>query len=320
MLNIFNVKNPDKQNLGQSDGSTPPEALGRFESYVDPSGEFTSKDLQYGFWWVEHRAIIYQMVVFLLGIFVFATWAFSLWKGGQLAWYAFTDGKILDQRLKTFSNFTLLDARFAPVPLSVLSVNTLVGGVNRTDFIAEIANTNKRFIATFDYTFRIGAATTPVQHAILLPGDDTLAPFQGYEGDASSASPSLEIRNVTWRRISNKGIADPIGWQADRLQFSIDNFVFTQAGSIPQLTAHSIRFTITNQSSFGYKSPLFYVALYTNQALVGVLPLTLTNFQSLDARTVDLRSFVPNLTVTDLKLYPSINVYDPDVYLKPPST
>lgn len=298
---------PDRQAL---------EAAG-FRSYIDTSGELGSKELKYGLWYVAHKADLYRMLVFALGIFALVTWIFSLWKGSVYGWYAFSKQSVLIADLRNFSNFNTLLARSSPEPLQIISTIVVPGGASKYDLVSEVANTNQRYIAEFDYYFAIGSQTTTLEHATLLPGDDRFIATLGYEGETTGGSSALVITNLRWKRLSNKVIFNPAEYQANRLNFAVSDFVFIRAESNPGVTAHSIRFNLTNGSSFSFKNPSFYVGLYVNGTLVGIAPLQLNNLRSLETTAVDLRSFVPNLNVTEIKVYPRINIYNPDAFLKP---
>ena len=288
-----------------------------YSSYVDTSGELGSKELGYGMWWVSHKADIFRIVVFLLAICSAVLWAFSLWKGSVYGWYLFSKEPKLVAEIKKVPNFTQLYPRFSPTPLQVVDTTVVPGGVDKYDLVAEVANTNQWFIADFDYYFQVGSTTTSLNHATLIPGEERPVAYLGFDGSASDSATALIITNVRWKRISNKIVPSPAVYQSNRLQFQVTDFAFIRAEANPGVTAHTIKFNLTNNSPFPYKNPLFYVGLYVSDALVGIAPLELSDFKSLETRAIDVRSFVQNLNVTDIKVFPRINVYDPNVYVKP---
>lgn len=288
-----------------------------YSSYVDTSGELGSKELSYGLWWVTHKADLYRLAVFSLGIFTAISWGYTLWKGAEYGWYAYSKERSLIAELRNFPNFTALYPRFSPTPLQIITTVVVPSGVNNYDILGEVANTNVWYIANFDYYFQVGSATTSVDHATLMPGEERPIASLGYTGGIPDGSSALVIKNIRWSRISNKQIRQPADFQSNRLQFQAADFTFTRAESNPGVSAHTIRFTLTNNSSFSYKNPHFYVGLYVGDTIVGIAPLELNDFRSLETRQIDLRSFVQNLNVTDIRVFPQINVYDQNVYLKP---
>jgi hypothetical protein len=128
---------------------------------------------------------------------------------------------------------------------------------------------------------------------------------------------SLALDNVSWNFVSAHKIENPIVWQIERLKFETNNFVFSDRFSSDEIGAHSVKFSLKNNTAFSYAEPEFVVGLISNDSLVGVLPLKLTNFKSLDTRDIDLRSYVDGLSITDIKIFPLIDIYDRAVYLAP---
>jgi hypothetical protein len=230
-------------------------------------------------------------------------------------WYSLTQERLIIADAKIASNFSANQPRFSPTALQVLDTVVMPGGVAKYDVVATVANTNVWYRADFDYYFQIGSNTTTVQHAVLIPGEERPVAYLGFEGDIN-ASVAVVVSNVRWTRISNKTVPQPALFQANRLQFAVSDFSFIRSESSPGLLAHSIRFKLTNNSPYSYKNPKFYVGLYVGTTLVGIAPLELSNSRSLETQSIDIRSFIPNLNVTDIKIFPLINVYDPDVYLK----
>jgi hypothetical protein len=117
--------------------------------------------------------------------------------------------------------------------------------------------------------------------------------------------------------VSAHEIADASAWQNERLKFEIKNFVFSDRFSSDEIGAHAVRFSLDNNTAFSYVDPEFVVGLYSNDALVGVMPLKLKNFKSLETRDVDLRSYVDGISITDVRVFPLIDIYDRAVYLAP---
>jgi len=83
------------------------------------------------------------------------------------------------------------------------------------------------------------------------------------------------------------------------------------------LSGTAVQFKLTNQSAFGYRDANFYVGMVQGDALLALLPLQIKDFQGGETRVVDLRSYVPNLYGTGVKIYPLINIYNAGAYLPP---
>ncbi len=288
-----------------------------YGSYIDTSGELGSKELGYGMWWVAHKTDLYRIAVFALGLVTLVTWIFALSRGVLYGWYTFSREPQLIADVATFSNFTNLQARFSPTPIQILETVVLPGGVDKYDLVSEVANTNAWHKAQLDYYFQVGDVTTTLQTASLAPGEERPIAFLGYEGSEVRGGATLVIQAVRWSRISNKKISNPAVYRENRVQLSVADFAFVRSETNPGVTAHSVRFTLTNNSSFSFKNPLFYVGLYNADTLVGIISLELNNLRAQETAYIDLRSFVQNLNVTDIKIFPRFDVFDPYIYLKP---
>lgn len=302
----------------QAPASTlPPKPKITFERYVDPTGEFSSKRLKYSLWFTEHKLILYKVSLGVLSLFSIIIWILGIWWWSDYIIFETGAGARLRKSLANFTNSSLLASRFTPTTLAVVDTVVTAGGVDKYDISAEVVNPNDRFIAIFDYYFLVDGEKTPVQTTVLLPKDDRPIAYFGLKKTVAPNAPVLFLENVKWQRVANDTIADTQSWQAERLNFSVKDFAFTRSESTDGVGSHMISFTLTNNSSFAYTAPRFYVALLLQQGMVGLVPLSVPQFKSLEERKIDIRSFVPTLNVTDVQIFPLINVYDDTVYRKP---
>lgn len=290
----------------------------RFEQYTDPTGDLSTGKLKFGLWLTANEVSLYRILVAVLIIISAALWVFSLISWGQYLAVGLTKDQQLYRDLSQFPNYNLRNQSDAPAPIQIINADLLPAGVNNSNATAEVSNPNNRWLAMFTYYFVVGGQNTKTQNGFLLPGEDKLLVVFGLSGSGQGAA-TLVIENVTWQKISPHDVLDTAAWQAARLNFIVSNFMFKRAGSDPDApTAQTISFNLINNSPFGYSQPKFVVGFYFGQVLVGVMPLELNNFTSQQTANIDLRSFVGNLTVDDVRIFPLINLYDPQVYLAPP--
>ncbi len=317
VYNFHMAKDLPPESSGNSpviDGRTP-KARRSFEQYQDPTREFDSQTLKYGMWYVNNRLSLYRALLFgLVGVSAIL-FGVAGWYGWQEVSIALNDKGQFNKSITTFPNYTLIHARFSPLPLEIINPTIFPGGTDKYDLVAEIRNPNPRFAVTLDYSFVVNGQTTPVERTILLPGERRPVAMLGLTSGAYPNAPELVLPHLAWQRISNHTVKDTAQWQAERLNFGVTDFVFTGPGG--GADSAIISFTLTNNTPYSYAAPRFYVGLYNQESLVGLLPLTLNNFTSLAAQKIDLRSLAPNLLVSDIRVFPIINVYDKEVYLEP---
>jgi hypothetical protein len=317
MLNIFKQQN---KNLPENAATSMPVAVKRpdFRKYVDPTNEFQSKDLGRALWFVQNKVALYRVMLGALVLVIAVSWGYSLLKLGDYLIFGLSEQKKLQAEAARFIDYTPIHAHYSPQPLQIVSTRLLPGGVEKYDAIAEISNPNDRWEVEFNYWFDVNGNTTTKHTAHLMPGETRPVAVQGLQTSGGGASVMLD--GLVWHRISNKTVPDPASWQAERLQFTARDFNFIPANSTATSSASSniIRFTLINNSAYGYHAPFFYLGLMSNGVLEQLMPFYSGDMQSLATTTVDVRSFVPNLNISEIQLYPIINLYDPNVYLAPP--
>ena len=314
MLNIYNPNNHDGDTTKvQSPKSKVQDGKVDFGKYVDPTKEFTSQDLKWSFWYVKHKALLYRIMVIGLisvnAVFIL----FGLWKWGSylLGWQ---DAQKVQESLSASIDYTGLHPHFTAQPIQAINTQIFSSRENKFDAVAELINPNSRFLARFDYYFIVDGVKTLVQKTFLLPGESRLVAYLGIN-DGAGSSPIVVLENIKYERISAHKIPDTINWQAYRLNFQVSDFVFLKSLAQEGQNTDAIQFKLTNASPYSYVTPIFYVALLQNGQMVGILPLRLESINSLETKDIDLRNFVSNLSVTEIALYPIINVYDEGVYI-----
>ncbi|KKR35014.1 MAG: hypothetical protein UT67_C0004G0003 [Candidatus Magasanikbacteria bacterium GW2011_GWA2_40_10] len=314
MLNIYNPNNHDGDTTKvQSPKSKVQDGKVDFGKYVDPTKEFTSQDLKWSFWYVKHKALLYRIMVIGLisvnAVFIL----FGLWKWGSYLW-GWQDAQKVQESLSASIDYTGLHPHFTAQPIQAINTQIFSSRENKFDAVAELINPNSRFLARFDYYFIVDGVKTLVQKTFLLPGESRLVAYLGIN-DGAGSSPIVVLENIKYERISAHKIPDTINWQAYRLNFQVSDFVFLKSLAQEGQNTDAIQFKLTNASPYSYVTPIFYVALLQNGQMVGILPLRLESINSLETKDIDLRNFVSNLSVTEIALYPIINVYDEGVYI-----
>lgn len=316
-MSTLNIFKPQKE---QTDGSAVPAGKQQpadFRRYVDPAGELSARELRYGIWFAKRRKIIHAVLVGGLITISAVLWGYSSWHWGAYAFVGYFEDRALHREAALFPDYLSFAQHFGPQTLSISEAQILPGGKERYDALAEAFNPNSYFFAEFDFSFVVDGVRTPLQHAFILPGERRWLGALGLAAGGGATSPIITVERISWKRISAHEISNPEQFQRERLNFSLKDFSFTPA-SAESAGAHIISFNLTNQSAFGYVEPKFYLGLYNDQNLIGVIPWQTERLESLETRAVDLRSFVPSLRVTRIELFPLINVYDPVVYAEPP--
>jgi len=312
MLNMYNVNNQNGQHEVPAAKNGQAKKSGDFNKYEDPSKEFSSKQLRWSIWYVRNRLLLHRLAMgTLVGVSIIL-WLFSIYKWAMFVLDLKAD-QIAFQSLSASINYTGIHPHFAAQPVQVISVGMYAGGQDKYDAIAEVFNPNDRFLAKFDYYFVINGEKTPSRSTFLLPGENRPLAELGLTANGSAA---IAFENISWQRISMHKIKNTKDYQSYRLDFAVSDFVFMKNLAQEGRNTDAVQFKYTNNSPFSYKDANFYVVLGQNGGMVGILPLKLDMFRSLETKNTDLRSLISGLQVTDISVYPIINVYDEGVYAK----
>jgi hypothetical protein len=288
-----------------------------FESYVDPSGDFSSKRLKYSLWFVTHKVFLRKASFVFLILISVVFWGLSIWWWGDYISYEIRDrSQLIKALVSSTKNTFQKSTAFSPRPIVVTNSFVTPGGVDKYDLGAEVANPNDRFVVFVDYYFVVDGEKTSVQKTTLLPNETRPFMYFGLKKTSAPSAPLLVFERIAWQRIQSQTVVNTSLWQKERLDFSIKDFAFTRAETAG-VSSNQINFVLVNHSSFSYGDAHFYVMLFSQQSIVGVLPLEVVNFKSLESRSIDLRSFVTNLDVSEVKVYPLINVYNKSVFIVP---
>lgn len=315
MMNLFTKQNDSPTRLPNA--SAPPAPEPSFERYVDPTGESGGKEFRYGMWYVRHRVRLYRLAVAGLAAIGAVLWAFSLWRWGDYLIFGLANDSALAKQASQFMDYRPAERHFAAAPLSVLSTDIFVGGVEKYDAVSEVANPNDWFLARGAYYYIIDGERTAARSFLILPGASALLAELGIKSAAAPGSAELVIETMSWKRVSPHQIKDPKTWQESRLDFVLSDFVFTPFSGGDGAKANVITFNLANRSSFSYVNPRFYIGLLNRDVLVGVMPLAVDSFASLETKKIDLRNFVNTLAADSARLFPLIDIYDSAAYLPP---
>ncbi len=324
MLNIYNPNNHDgdktaavvKNGMASANGDMAKKP--DFTKYQDPTQEFTSQELKWSFWYLKHKALLYKILLISLISIDVIFGLFSLWQWGSYL-LGLQDAQSVQNSLSASVNYLGIHPHYSAQPIQSLDTQIFSSRANEYDAVAELVNPNSKFLAKFDYYFVVGGQKTPTQKTFLLPGETRPVAYLGIK-DGSGGAPAIVLDNIQYERISTHAVADTAGYQKYRLNFQVSDFVFLKSLAQAGQNTDAIQFKLTNASPYSYAAADFYVALLQNGQMVGILPLHLDAINSLETKNIDLRNFASGLSVTEIALYPIINVYDPEVFLTIPPT
>ncbi|MBT4120481.1 MAG: hypothetical protein HOA57_03845 [Candidatus Magasanikbacteria bacterium] len=289
----------------------------KLERYEDVTGEFTSSELKWGEWYVRHKILLRKIVIGVLLAWSTITLGYGL---GYFTYYFsygyFQDQNMATQQLLELSNLKNTRELFQAEDLQIGSVE-VYNSVSEElyDFVARASNPNDRWIAIVSYKFSFSGGETDLAQTVLLPGAQRPLVHFGFDVGGYPANPTLVIEDVKWKSVSAHAIKDVSGFIADRSDFLVENFEFTRASRSQGVLNHMIEFDILNNTAYNYWEPTFYIELIKGSRTAGIIYFVSSEFKSQEERHVDLRSYIKNLEVSNIKVWPVVNVFDNSQYM-----
>lgn len=287
-----------------------------FSRYEDPSGEFTNRELKWAEWYLQNKEKLYKTVVGFLLTWCIVTMGIGV---GYFTYYFsyayFQDQEMFNRQTTEFVDYRSMQIKYKAKDLQVFDVDVFNSVSELYDFVARIKNPNDNWIAKIVYKFSFSNGETDLAQTTILPGQDRPVAFFGYDSLALPRGVSFEIVDTSWQRVDNHDIADAVSYISQRINFPVENFEFTRASASKNITSNIIKFDIFNDSAFSYWEVPVYVEILEGNQSRGIIYLVLDKFKTQEIRSVDLRSTVNNLNVTNIRIWPIINVFDDSVYL-----
>ncbi len=289
----------------------------QLERYEDVTGEFTSGELKWGEWYVRHKILLRKISIGLLSAWCVVTLGYGL---GYFIYYFsygyFQDQQMASQQLLELSNLKNTRALFQAKELQVGRVEMYNSVSEETyDFVARVSNPNDRWIAIVNYKFSFSGGETDTLKTIILPQSQRPLAYFGFESTGYPTGVKLLIENVKWKNINIHSIPDVAGFIADRANFPVENFQFIRASASQGIPSNMIEFDMLNDTAYNFWEPSFYIELINQNRTVGLIYFVASEFRSQEIRSVDLRSYVNNLEVSDIKVWPVLNVFDSGQYM-----
>ncbi|MBI5728162.1 MAG: hypothetical protein HY984_00215 [Candidatus Magasanikbacteria bacterium] len=290
----------------------------QWSRYVDPTGELTTGELRAGEWYVRHKVLLARFgkafLIFLAVVF----WVYSLWGWAAYFFFGLTaDTRMLERQTRELANYSALQSGYAAADIKISSVAVFESAPGRYDFVADMTNPNSRWLAHVRYQFLFQNGQTAEQESVLLPSANRPVVTFGTKLPDYPVGARLDIIGIIWQKISPHEVLDVRPYLATRLNFAVDKVVFVGSQEVGGAPVPSSRFELTNRSAYSYWSPTFYAELLQQGQRVGIQVFSLDRFRSGETRTVELRSFANNLAVTDIRIIPVIDVFDPAVFIAP---
>jgi len=292
-----------------------------FRRYVDTSGGMSNKDLAFASWFAQHRHVLEMIGLSFLIAWCVATIGFSLVMWGNYLIFGIAEDNAMQRaQVLEMPNYARTHHLFSAQELKIGNTSVFEGAGDKYDFVTDVTNPNKRWIAYLTYKYTYGGGETQTVTTPLMPGENRPIALFGHDIPRGPLNVRLVIDSVAWKKVTFEMAADPAAFLEERQRFAIENIAFTRASAAQGLGTHRIEFDFTNESAYSYWSPTLYVELLgglsgTNRQGLAFFPME--KFRSGETRHIDVRSFTPQLDVTNIQVFTVMDLFDTETYMAP---
>ncbi|MEK7139117.1 MAG: hypothetical protein AAB817_00260, partial [Patescibacteria group bacterium] len=203
-------------------------------------------------------------------------------------------------------------ARHQPAPLAFSNVRVEALGNQRYDLFVEVQNPNDAWtIDELRYDFRWNDQAKVVEEStFILPGQKKYLIALGVESATTPTAVRLEVLKQRWHRVTNYQVT-----AAEKLALDISAPEFVPAEKITGRAAIAkTRFTVTNNSAYGFWQVGFFIGLYQGQRLAALNYVVQTGLESLERRTIEVNWYQPLANPTRIEVLPDVNILYPGVF------
>lgn len=286
------------------------------DRYVDPTGEFTNRELGFSEWYLKHKILLRQILTgFLIGLCVLLG-GYSLYRIIEYGFYGYWHDEALRANL-TRQGVALNTVKndIVATPIQIDSLAVLPSSPGKADYLAFVNNPNERWAAHVFYTFSWEGGETPTNDTWIWPSQRSALGVFGVVTDALPEGARLTIKNIEWRRLDNHDYPDAAAFVNDRINVVLENMIFNPASPNLGININQITFDLKNDSAFGYWQMPVVAVFKKGDVVVGVKQFIVDSFEAESKQVIELNSLNQSLDLDTVEVFPSLNLFDRGNYL-----
>ena len=295
------------------------QKLNQYKPIDDSS--FSSNDLSRSYWIVTHKVFFRNL---LIGLLLVTDILLTVYAVGGFLSYLFVgqsreQASVVELARRVNSSSVEKLKVFAAQPMQYGTTQVFDTANGKFDFVVSVQNVNPEWYARVTYAFDVvDGPQTQTHTAYILPGEEKFLTALGEKRtEASVTDATLHIVDEQWTRISPHEIQNPTEYLKSRHTFEIFDPQFKiAAGAAGENTGNLISFDIANNSPFNYWAVPLQVVLLNAGQVQGVEEVVEREFRTGVRRTVTIHNFVKDMVVDEVRVIPSVDIFDPGVYMK----
>jgi len=291
----------------------------KVEQYEDIEG-ISTKKLNFGLWYVEHRRQLRLFLIVFLIIIAAVSWTYTIYGFAYYITRGMTEDELLIRAViqtnaighDYIQQISAQDLKYYPVKI-------LRSTDGKYDLIAEIQNPNQKWWAEFDYYFLVGGKEYGHDTGFILPGEVKylMALAQEFRGKPTVAK--LVIKDISWSRINQHKITNWPDFRDSHLNIVVEDIKFTpasQSNLSEKVSLNQLQFSAINKTAYNYWDVGFIILLYSGPNIVNVNKYSISDFMSGEKRQIQASWSGKIGRVDSVEVIPEINIMDDDIYIK----
>lgn len=283
----------------------------RMEDFQDTEG-LSTKKLNFGLWYIEHRRIIQQSGIGLLAAFSTFFWLYFLY---GITSYIFWGMKADELIINDLVNSGLISHDYfiknSAKDLVIFGAETVKSQSGKYDYIVKIQNFNDNWWGIINYTY-IAGNTVGEGESFILPSEAKYITVFNQEG---ASDIRFAVKNVSWSRINKHLIPNWDEYKSRRLAFEIKDIQFQPVNktNLSGSSLNQLSFAVKNNTAYNFQEVDFLVFLTGGAQIIGINKYKLENFLSGEKREVRA-NWLGNFGRPQVEIYSEVNIMDKAVY------
>ncbi len=307
----------DKPNLNQEKNNQK-QLEAKVENYVSTEG-ITTKQLEIGLWYVEHKRLLRQALYGFLILLAAVSWTYTIYGFAYYLARGMSEDELLAKQLaQTQAAGHDYVLQVAAKDLAVGPVAVIKSADKKYDLFALVKNDNQKWWAEFNYYFVFYGGQTKTLPGYILPAGEKYFQVLAQESANTLTDARLIMENIAWHRVDQHQIPDWGAYYQKRLKIETADIKYVPAAASQlseRINLNQLSFNAINQTAYNYWEVGFTIIFYGGGNIASINHYILNDFMSGQKRFVEISWPGDTSRVDKVEIIPEINIMKDDIYI-----
>jgi len=272
--------------------------------------------LKFGLWYTAHKILLRKIFVSVSIAAILLLYFFNIYSSFKIfVIQKNTDSEVLLSLMSDSSGIQSIQSRFRPQQIQITGVSVLPREKDLSDIVVHVENPNLAYYAKKAlYRVMTGTKILSSGETYLWPNDKKFVVAYNVSEAGNSPDIAVQFYEVAWKRMDNYQ-----KFQAEDVNFPILSPLYAPSRTSVngKYIPASIKFTVSNQTIFNYWDVGINAILYNGSSVIGAAYTQIHEFKSLEKIPLDMKILYDVPSVTNMEIYPELNVLDEKVFMAP---